>query len=664
MGLTSSLYSGVSGLTNMGTAMQVIGDNISNVNTMGFKAGRATFQDIMAQSINTARSGSQVGRGSAMADVEQIFQQGSFESTSSPTDLAIAGTGFFILSDPNKENSVYYTRAGQFTTDQYGYLVNPAGYRVQGWKMEVQPNGQAEIVGSIGDIQISNTSAPVATTQVTVASNLDSRVNDPVSDNSLAKDWIANNGVLTPNVHYEYSTSLNVFDSLGNTHQLTTYFDRTRSEREWEFLVTMDPTDDRSGLTGADKGMLMRGFIRFTPQGQIDAIYDKLVTKVDIDGDGVLDTLDSGSEFTFEQLENISTTNTLTVQVGGSSYTLTAYDPSTGTVQVQGLDNDGDGIDDFVSIDTTETSIKRYTVHVTHIDANNDATFDANDVIDAADLNGDGDFNDYLETGPFEIENLYQLPTDGLHVQINGTDYWIVNYDFDNQTVDLATTAGGAATVTGVSIQTAGRWTPVTYGEHNYPQLKAYFLPPSGEIDQVSGYDTSAQVIEFNFGAKPETVTKNDDGSYTVSNNWETEAITTTQYANRSSTLFYDQNGFGAGFLESLSVDDQGVISGTYSNGRIVALAQVGLARFNSPKDLSRSGGNLWQETTKSGAPITGQPRTNGLGSIASNALEQSTVDIGTEFVKLITTQRAFQANSRLITTTDDMLNELLNMKR
>ncbi len=90
----------------------------------------------------------------------------------------------------------------------------------------------------------------------------------------------------------------------------------------------------------------------------------------------------------------------------------------------------------------------------------------------------------------------------------------------------------------------------------------------------------------------------------------------------------------------------------------------MALARFPSPTDLSREGGNLWRETTASGAPVTGPPRTNGLGSIASNALEQSTVDISTEFVKLITTQRAFQADSRIITVTDQMLSELLNMKR
>ena len=110
MALTSSLYSGVNGLINMGTAMQVIGDNISNVSTTGFKAARATFQDIMAQSVNTARGGSQVGRGSAMADVAPIFTQGSFQSTSSPTDLAIAGNGFFVVKNSDTNNA-YYTRA-------------------------------------------------------------------------------------------------------------------------------------------------------------------------------------------------------------------------------------------------------------------------------------------------------------------------------------------------------------------------------------------------------------------------------------------------------------------------------------------------------------------------------------------------------------------------
>ena len=499
MGLSSSLYSGVSGLCNMGTAMQVIGDNIANVNTMGFKGARASFQDIMALNINTARGGSQVGRGSSMADVSPLFTQGSFESTTSPTDIAVAGNGFFMVTDPNIENSLFYTRAGQLHFDQYGNLVNPAGLRAQGWNMEVQPDGSAEIIGSIENIQISNSSPPVATTQTTIAVNLDSRITGPVSSSTLWDDWASTSGKaagdLTQNIHYEYKTTISVYDSLGNTHDLTVYFDRASNEREWEFLVTTTPEEDRSVASGTNEaGMLSRGHVVFTPQGQIDSIYG------------------------------------------------TSGDPT--------------------------TQIERY----------------------------------------------------------NG-----------------------------------GAWEDVSYGDHNYPQLVAFFLPPTGTIDPGTGQDVSAQIMEINFGSRatldrsttPPTITQ-----------WNTEAIATTQYANRSSTVFYDQDGFGAGFLESVNVDSEGIISGHYSNGRIISLAQVALARFNSPTDLGKQGGNLFRETTSSGAPITGPPRTNGLGAIASNALEQSTVDMGTEFVRMITTQRAFQANSRVITTTDELLSELLNMKR
>lgn len=671
MGLRNSFYSGVSGLVTMGNAMQVIGDNISNVNTMGFKGGRATFQDIMAQSINTARGGSQVGRGSAMADVAPLFSQGSFESTASSTDLAIAGNGFFMVSDPKVENSIYYSRAGQFHVDQYGYLVNPASLRVQGWEMETQPGGSAEIVDSMGDIQIANSSAPVATTQATVAINVDSRITGPLSSNSLAADWVGTQADLTPNVHYEHKTTFNIYDSLGNTHEMTLFFDRTSTEREWEFLVTMDPADDRSGLTGNDRGMLMRGYVSFTPQGQIDAIYSKTVTglQMDIDGDTLTDQLDT--PFPIESLDSIPATGipiTVTDTGGPHNYTLMSYDPTTGTVTIDTdgdgvadpiLDTDGDGTPDNpnVPISTSTSNIMHYTVQVTGLNYDND-----------------GDTNpDTMTSEPFEIEQLYEhsLPAAGLTVDFVdgvGAPYTvtIMSYDHDNGTVDLDTNGDGIVDVQGVSLFSGGQWTEVSYGDHNYPELKAYFIPPSGSIDQVTGEDLSAQPVEINFGAMAD-VTRTLDALgnpvYTV-NGWRTEAITTTQYANRSNTLFYDQNGFGAGFLETVNVDSEGVISGSYSNGRIISLAQVGLAKFTSPTDLAKEGGNLWRETTASGAPVTGPPRTNGLGSIASNALEQSTVDISTEFVRLITTQRAFQANSRIITTTDELLSELLNMKR
>ncbi len=691
MGLTSSLYSGVSGLVNMGTAMQVIGDNISNVNTTGFKAARATFQDIMAQSINTARGSSQVGRGSAMSDVAPLFTQGSFESTASPLDLAIAGNGFFIVTNPKIENSKYFTRAGQFHLDQYGYMVNPAGLRIQGWRMEIQPNGEAEIVGAIGDIQITGSSPPVATSQATMAVNLDSRVTGPVDPRSLEKAWVQKQGELSPSVDYEYKTTLNVYDSLGNIHELTIFFDKTDQEREWEFLVTMPPEEDKNifatlpDTPPADRGMLMRGFIHFTPQGNIDAIYSKYCSAIGEVESGSTSYQDSafyeaaGSttqiHYRLEDIEDLPVTpeedatgnyvltDKPTVYLdndadgdGDDLFYIIAYDPDNGTITL--TDNADPAVANLITAQLTTSNtenIQRYgTRIISFYDQSGGTT-----------LTLDNNLNNMLE-----LDDLYRINPDDettfVQFTSGGSTYTVISFDFQNMQAVIRD-SGSPPTETTYQLRVDdlnGEWFDVSYGDHNYPELKAYFLPPSGEVVQTTGWDTSAQLIEMNFGAAPETVTQNDDGSFTVSQNWNPEAITTTQYANRSSTLFYDQNGFGPGFLESVNVDAEGIISGHYSNGRIIELAQLALARFASPTDLAKEGGNLWRETTSSGAPITGQPRTNGLGSIAANALEQSTVDMGTEFVKLITTQRAFQANSRVITTTDEMLNELLNMKR
>jgi flagellar hook protein FlgE len=111
-------------------------------------------------------------------------------------------------------------------------------------------------------------------------------------------------------------------------------------------------------------------------------------------------------------------------------------------------------------------------------------------------------------------------------------------------------------------------------------------------------------------------------------------------------------------------VDLDGVITGVYSNGQIIPLFRVALAKFQNFQGLYKEGNNLYRETRESGSPLTGTPGTNGLGSLSSNSLEQSNVDIATEFVKMITTQRAYQANSKMVTVTDQMLAELINLKR
>jgi len=137
-----------------------------------------------------------------------------------------------------------------------------------------------------------------------------------------------------------------------------------------------------------------------------------------------------------------------------------------------------------------------------------------------------------------------------------------------------------------------------------------------------------------------------------------------TQYAAPSTTTFQTQNGYPAGMLRSVSVDEAGVITGSYSNGQLVPLFQVALVDFPSYYGLTKMGNNLYGSSLESGPAMPGMPGSGRLGSISPSAIEMSNVDLAQEFVKMITTQRAFQANSRVITTSDEILNELINIKR
>ena len=137
-----------------------------------------------------------------------------------------------------------------------------------------------------------------------------------------------------------------------------------------------------------------------------------------------------------------------------------------------------------------------------------------------------------------------------------------------------------------------------------------------------------------------------------------------TGYASTSVTTFQTQNGYPAGSLRGVSVNESGVVTGAYSNGQMTPLYQVALADFPSYYGLSKMGNNLYAETLASGQALPGIATTGRLGSISPSAVEMSNVDLAQEFVKMITTQRAFQANSKVITTSDEILNELINIKR
>ena len=472
MSLSSALFSGISGLNTLGNSMTVIGDNIANVNTVGFKASRVTFQDVLSQTVATTAGTAQVGRGTSLADITSSFSQGSFESTDSTTDLAIGGEGFFIVADPNDSNNEFYTRAGEFRFDKDGNFVNPAGYIVRGWALD---SDTGEDVGSITDITLQSfTSPPDETDRITMITNLDSDATDNAA--SLNATWDGTATTPLSDSAYEYQSTLKVFDSLGSTHDITVYYDPTSTANTWEFIVTCNPSEDqRATAAGAGQGLLARGTITFNNNGTVTGMQ----------------------AYSFD--------GSATVSDGGAGWSA-ALTPN---------------------------------------------------------LNG------YLE--------------------------------FD------------ASFITG-----------------------------------------STMTIELDVGTRYNSLTTT----------WEPDSLATTQYASASSTIFQSADGYGAGALQSITVGVDGSITGQYSNGEVIPLYRVALAKFQNDQGLYKEGGNLFTETALSGNPITGRPGTNGLGNISPNSLEQSNVDLATEFVKMITTQRGFQANSKIITVTDQMLAELIALKR
>jgi flagellar hook protein FlgE len=214
--MLQSFYTAITGLNGNQQWLNVISDNIANVNTVGFKSERVTFEDLVAHSLttfaNNTPKNTEIGGGSFVALTTKDFSQGSFMNTNSPTDLALDGEGFFMVKD--NQGTVYYTRAGQFRLDANGDLVNVDGMKLQGWTLDNNGN----IAGALDKINIPYAIPPTITTKINLVepTNLDSRSNvisatfDP-----------------TDSTTFNYVNSMTIYDSLGNPHTLSFYFQKT-----------------------------------------------------------------------------------------------------------------------------------------------------------------------------------------------------------------------------------------------------------------------------------------------------------------------------------------------------------------------------------------------------------------------------------------------------
>ncbi|MCD6121414.1 MAG: flagellar hook protein FlgE [Spirochaetales bacterium] len=273
-----SLYAGVSGLQNHQIRMDVLGNNISNVNTVGFKKGRVTFHDMLSQTMSGAAKPTdevggvnpkQVGLGMMVASIDTIHTQGSLQTTGVMTDLAIEGNGFFVEKAGDK---TFYTRAGNFGLDKDGTLVNPAnGLRVQGWL--AQTVGGITSVNTAGDtedliIPVGDKDPASATTEVSFASNLDKRT--PLIPAGAGAEDIQKG---------TWTTTHDIYDSFGKVHKLQVNFTKVAGiANRWQATVTVDPQTATPTNTAVEVGPANNTtntfFIDFDNLGALSAVSD------------------------------------------------------------------------------------------------------------------------------------------------------------------------------------------------------------------------------------------------------------------------------------------------------------------------------------------------------------------------------------------------------
>jgi flagellar hook protein FlgE len=319
--------------------MSVIGNNIANANTVGFKSSRTIFGDLLSSQISGSGGISQVGRGVGLAVVDNIFSQGTFENTETNTDLAVEGAGFFIVSDPATGNAVNnYTRAGAFRFDSDGYLVNPEGFNVMGYQLDTAGKTFGDLTPIWANTQSFSQSNPTA--DITLNTNIDSDsvaiaapdiaasattmnvlIPAPAPDATAYTDLIATPGVVVapggesaeqaaalaqalvdeatalaasppdtttlaaitdlrnsiygnsfniynPTNTSHYATSIQVFDSLGSTHLMTTYFTKI-ADQNWEWNTVVDGADVTGGTAGTLE-LVGEGVLNFDASGNLD----------------------------------------------------------------------------------------------------------------------------------------------------------------------------------------------------------------------------------------------------------------------------------------------------------------------------------------------------------------------------------------------------------
>jgi flagellar hook protein FlgE len=564
MGLTSALYTGLTGLNSNQFRIDVIGDNIANINTVAFKGGRASFQTQFSQTFSAgsapgqAEGGTnpmQIGLGSVLGAIQKKFTPGSIETTGVGTDLAVEGNGFFILRKAANEQT--YTRDGAFTLSASGDLVSADGFRVQGYMVDENFNLVEGVLTDI-NIPLGTLSTAVATSRAEFDGNLSSGPDTVVATQG---------GILRSNALAD--TTLGPGPAAAGS-LLTNLEDAANPG------VALFNAGDTITLTGITKGGRQLTDATFTVEATstLQDYMDFLEDALGINADAALP---DGADVTVTALGeimitgNYGTANEVTIDEGDIlSSNATTPRPFTWTE------------DQNATGDSIFTSFKAYDSLGSEVDL--DVTM-----------------------------VLVQKATTG-----NTWRFYVESPD--DSDVDLVL---GSGTLT---FDTDGRFFAATDNIFT--------------IDRVDMGSENPLSVELDFGR----VSGLDARTSTLLMTW--------------------QDGFPPGSLNNFSIGTDGTISGTFTNGLSRTLGQLALATFANPEGLVQESNNTYSVGPNSGDAVITKPLELGAGRILSGALELSNVDLAREFVGLITASTGFSGAGRVVSTSNQLLEELMVLAR
>jgi flagellar hook protein FlgE len=678
MGIFGALTTAVTGLRAQSFALENISGNIANSQTTGFKRVDTNFEDLIPDNAPSKQlAGSVIASSRATNAV-----QGDLQTASISTFMAINGEGFFIVQKPTGssdnrpvfDGTDLYTRRGDFQINQDGYLTNGAGYYLMGIPVDAKTGNLAGSVPQV--LQFKNDFSPAQqTTELDYRANLPSTpittnfdpsipgsdllnpvnfISNPIAGAPSTAKITGKNAVLNADAH---ATGLGTTGSLVSGTTLSSL-----GISNGQTFTVNDGTNTTT-YTVVNAATETVGNLVTAIDGGAAAVSASLVGgKIQIVSDNYLDTLtiggtaataagfdSSNSGFTPMNLLQQGVTQSQTLTIATTSFGTQTITFGTGAGEVSTLA----GL--LAKLQTTPG------IANAAVDANGNVSFTAANAND--DIHVGSALSTEVNASKFGMTVTDGRPADGTVIA-------------NDQTAFLnASLGGGAITaydISGTPVNVQMRWAKVDsvdLGSSHNNVWNLFYQVNSNAIGTNIAWRNVG--VKYTFGPNGQltppvsNVTLSDvtvDGTSLGDIQLVHDAGGVTQFADSNGSVqvnLLKQNGFPAGSLQTVSVSDKGRVVGTYSNGRTIDLAEVTLANFNGADGLRRMDGGAFAATEDSGAAVLGAP-----GKIVGSSLEGSNVDIADEFTKLIVTQQAYSANTRVVTTSNQMVQDVLNMLR